>query len=108
MKIELLYFDDCPSYRTAQRLLSEALAEEGLSGEIEMIAIKDDADAQRWKFAGSPTIRLDGVDPFPRDETNYGLECRIYVTPAGYQGWPTKAMLRAALNSNLSPPISNL
>jgi hypothetical protein len=101
MKIELLYFDGCPSYQTADRLLREALAEENHSATIEMIKIETEADAQRWKFVGSPTIRLDGVDPFPRDETNYGLECRVYVTPDGYRGWPTKAMLRDALNSNL-------
>ena len=28
LKVELLYFDGCPSYRTAERLLREALADE--------------------------------------------------------------------------------
>jgi hypothetical protein len=97
MKIELLYFDDCPSYQTARDLLSEVLKEEGLSGEIKLIEIRTDADAQLWKFAGSPTIRIDDVDPFPRDETNYGLECRVYQTPQGYSGWPTKEMLQQAV-----------
>jgi hypothetical protein len=101
MKIELLYFDDCPAYRTSRQLLSEVLAEEHLSAKIEMIEIKNDADARRWKFAGSPTIRLDGVDPFPQAGTNYGLACRVYVTPAGYRGWPTKAMLKSALHRAL-------
>ena len=99
MKIELLYFDGCPSYQTAEKLLQEVLNEAGRSAPIELIEIKTDADAQRWKFVGSPTIRLDGVDPFPRDETNYGLECRVYQTPQGYSGWPTKEMLRTALES---------
>ena len=99
MKIELLYFEDCPSYQTAEKLLREVLAEEGQSAEIEKIVIENDADAQRWKFPGSPTIRIDDVDPFLRSEGDYGIECRVFVTPNGLQGWPTKEMLREALKN---------
>jgi len=97
LKVELLYFDGCPSYRMAERLLREALAEQGASAEIAMIQIADDDDAKRAKFVGSPTIRIDGVDPFRYDEANDGMECRIYVTPEGLKGWPTKAMLEEVL-----------
>ncbi len=99
MKIDLLYFEGCPSYRMAEQLLREALAEMGLSESIEMIAIANETDAQRWRFAGSPTIRFDGVDPFLHDVGDYGLECRVFQTPDGLRGWPTKTMLREALNS---------
>ena len=99
MKIELLYCDDCPSYQMAQKLLGEVLAEEQLPGEIKLIAIRTDADAQHWKFLGSPTIRFDGVDPFAQGETHYGLECRVYLRPDGLRGWPTKNMLREAVNN---------
>ena len=94
MKIEFLYFDECPSYQTADTLLREALAEEGQLAEIVKIKIENDADAQRWKFLGSPTIRFDGIDPFEQATSDYGMECRVFVTPHGLQGWPTKAMLR--------------
>lgn len=97
MKIELLYFDDCPSYLTAKQLLSEALTEQGLTGEIEMIEIKTEADVQRWKFIGSPTIRFDDVDPFDQGTSNYGMECRVFNTPQGLIGWPTKQLLSDAL-----------
>ena len=98
MKIELLYIDGCPSYHVAEELLREVLAEAKLSGRIETIEIKTDTDAQRWKFPGSPTIRFDGVDPFAQDAAIYGLECRIYLTPGGLRGWPTKEMLREAVS----------
>ncbi len=94
MKVELLYFDECPSYHAAEMLLREALAEEGQAAEIVKIKIENEADAQRWKFPGSPTIRFDGVDPFQQGTNDYGLECRVFVTPNGLQGWPTKAMLQ--------------
>lgn len=97
LKVELLYFDGCPSYRMAERLLGEALADEGLAEPIELIPVAGDADAERLKFVGSPTIRVDGVDPFAPGAVDYGMQCRVYLTPEGLKGWPTRAMLRQAL-----------
>ena len=97
MKIELLYFEGCPSYRIAEDQLREVLAEAQVSDPIEMIDIETETDAQKWRFLGSPTIRFDGVDPFEHGETDYGMECRVYLTPDGLRGWPTKDMLRAAV-----------
>ena len=97
MKIQLLYFDDCPSYQTALKLLQETLSALGRSDVIETIEINNEADVQRWKFIGSPTIRIDGIDPFDQGTSNFGMECRIYPTPDGLKGWPTKSMLVEAL-----------
>ena len=97
MKIQFLYFDDCPSYQTAFALLQEALNAVGRSDVIETIEIKTDADVERWQFIGSPTIRIDGIDPFDQGTSNYGLECRVYPTPKGLIGWPTREMLIEAL-----------
>jgi hypothetical protein len=99
MQIELLYFEDCPSYRVAENLLREVLAEAKVPDRIEMIEVTTETDAQRWKFPGSPTIRFDGIDLFEQDAAIYGLECRVYLTPDGLRGWPTKDMLREAVNN---------
>jgi len=99
VRIELLYFDGCPSYQTAEKLLREVLVGSGRADRIEMIRVADEADAQQLKFVGSPTIRLNGVDPFLHGEANYGMQCRVFVTPEGLKGWPTKDMLRTALKS---------
>ena len=99
VRIELLYFDGCPSYQTAEKLLREVLVGSSRADRIEMIRVADEADAQRLRFAGSPTIRLNGVDPFLHGEANYGMQCRVFVTPEGLKGWPTKDMLRTALKS---------
>lgn len=97
MKIQVLYFDDCPSYQTALTLLQAALGDVGRSDVIQTIEIKDEADVQRWQFIGSPSIRLDGIDPFDQGTSNYGLECRVFKTPEGLLGWPTREMLVEAL-----------
>ncbi len=97
MKIQLLYFDECPSYQTAADVLREALSTAGRSDPIELIEIKTEADVQRWKFIGSPTIRFNGLDPFDQGTSNFGMECRVFNTPDGLIGWPTKQMLIDAL-----------
>ncbi len=62
MQIEVLYFDGCPSYRTAEKTLREVLAKEGMEAEVDMVAVNNDEEAQRLRFPGSPTIRVDGQD----------------------------------------------
>lgn len=42
-------------------------------------------------------IRIDGVDLFPVDHSDYALGCRLYTTPEGMRGWPSSEMIRAAL-----------
>jgi hypothetical protein len=98
MKVEVLYFDGCPTYETAAKTLRAVLAEEGLEAEIELVAVNSDEEARRLRFPGSPTIRVDGRDPFPVPERGErGLGCRVYATPEGLKGSPTTEMLREAL-----------
>jgi hypothetical protein len=102
MKIELLWFDGCPSYQEARASLEQVLREEGIDAPVEMIQVRDHADAVTRKFLGSPTIRLNGVDPFAQPgQNNFAMQCRVYRTPDGLKGSPTKEMLRAAVRSVL-------
>ncbi|MGH9150076.1 MAG: hypothetical protein ACRD0D_08965 [Acidimicrobiales bacterium] len=48
-------------------------------------------------FRGSPTILLDGRDPFAEGEAQVGLSCRRYHTEAGVEGAPSQAQLAAVL-----------
>ncbi len=101
MKVELLWFDGCPSYLRARELLEQVLREENVSTPIEMIQVYDDADALAKKFLGSPTIRLNDMDPFAEPgQDHYAMQCRVYRTPEGLKGVPTKEMLRAAVRAN--------
>jgi hypothetical protein len=98
MKVEVLYFDGCPTYETATKTLRAVLAEEGVEAELELVAVNNDEEAQRLRFPGSPTIRVDGRDLFPAGEReDWRLGCRVYATPEGLRGSPTADMLRAAL-----------
>src|SRR5829696_6922129 len=98
MRVAVLYFDGCPTYRVAEKTLRGVLAQEDVEAEVELVAVNTDQDAQRLRFPGSPTIRVDGEDLFPVPErTEYALGCRMYTTPEGLRGSPTIEILREAL-----------
>ena len=98
MKVEILYFDGCPTYLGASKALRRVLEEQGVDAEVELVAVNTDEEAQELRFAGSPTIRVDGEDLFPVPErAGYALGCRMYTTPEGLRGSPTAEMLKEAL-----------
>jgi hypothetical protein len=99
MKIELLYFDGCPSWETALRNLRDACALEGLTWPIELVEVRDEHEAAAQRFLGSPSIVVDGKDLWPESRNAYYLSCRMYRTPDGPRGWPTVAMLRERLRA---------
>ncbi len=79
MTVEFLFWEDCPSHPKALVQLREAMNELGLDqAVIEMREIQTEADAERERFVGSPTIRIDGVDIQQTENEPYGLTCRVY------------------------------
>ena len=102
MNIELLYFDDCPSWKNALDVLEESLDKLGVSPKVSLIPVETQEEAEKNEFTGSPMIRVNGVDLFPTGQTNYALGCRVYQTPEGYKGWPTEQMV----SEKLQPLVS--
>lgn len=98
MKIELLYFDGCPSWETALQNLKTACALEGVTAPVELVEIRDDDEAAARRFLGSPSILVDGQDLWPAQRKAYYMSCRMYRTPEGMRGWPTVEMLRERLH----------
>ncbi len=95
MKVELLYFEDCPNWRVADSRLRSVAEPLGLVVEHRLITTPEQAETAG--FRGSPTILIDGVDPFARGDEPFGLACRVFETPEGPAGSPTLDQLRAAL-----------
>src|SRR3954451_13894851 len=65
MKVELLYFDGCPSYEALLPRLRSLFAEAGVAAEVELHRVETEEDAVAQRFLGSPTLRVDGVDVEP-------------------------------------------
>jgi glutaredoxin len=99
MNVTLQHFEDCPHWRKADRLLNQALAEEGIDAEVTYQVINSNEEAVEHGFKGSPTILIDGVDPFFKSDAPVGLGCRIYMTEDGPTGSPSLGQIRRALTT---------
>jgi hypothetical protein len=99
VRIEVLYFDGCPNHEALLPRLREILARTGVSAEIDLRRIASDEAAQRERFLGSPTVRVNGhdVEPDAERRTDFGLKCRLYATPTALSGQPEEEWLQAAL-----------
>jgi len=99
MRIELLWWEGCPSHPEALDELRRIMSEEGLDPElIERREITSDEQAERERFPGSPTILIEGVDVRPADGAPIGLTCRLYRLRDGRPSpTPDPEDVRAAL-----------
>jgi len=98
VKIDLLFVPDCPNHAIALSRIVEASRASGVTGtEISERVIKNDAEAHAVGMHGSPTILIDGRDPFVEAGTPPSMSCRLYRTAAGFEGAPSVAELIAAL-----------
>ena len=100
MKVEVLYFEGCPSYAQLLPRLRELLASEGIDEEVEIRRVETRQDAERERFLGSPTVRIDGedVDPSAKDRDDFGLKCRLYRTDDGLVRTPAESWIHAKLD----------
>lgn len=84
VRIELYFWEGCPSYPEAKDLLEQVLADHGLDATVEMREVRTHAEAAELRFPGSPTIRIDGRDVDPVGaQAAPALTCRIYRLPGG-------------------------
>jgi hypothetical protein len=79
-RVELLWWEGCPSSEEAHELVRDLMAEAGLDPDsLRSIEVATEATAEREEFVGSPTIRVDGRDIQPPDAGDpIGLTCRVY------------------------------
>ncbi len=98
MKVELLVVTDCPNEKPAGVLLRSALDDIGLSHlEFATTVIDTPQAAYERNFVGSPTILINGTDPFLDPNQAPALACRVYNTTEGLAGIPDLRDLRRAL-----------
>ena len=95
MTVTVLYFEGCPHWRTADERL-RALADD-CGFDVDRRIVDTPEAAARMGFHGSPTILVDGLDPFASGDEPVGLSCRVYDTPDGPAGAPTVSQLRDVL-----------
>jgi hypothetical protein len=79
VRVEVLHFDGCPSHEALLPRLRELMAQVGLDIPVQLTHIESVAAAERERFLGSPTLRINGqdVDPTAGERTGFGLKCRL-------------------------------
>jgi hypothetical protein len=74
MKLEVLHVPHCANLPSMLERLGEVI-----DLPVTTRVIESDADAAMFGMAGSPTLLIDGVDPFAvPGECDCGVSCRLY------------------------------
>jgi hypothetical protein len=94
--VTLLYFDDCPHWKTVDEHL-RTLSSEFPDLVLSRLLVETPEEAERTSFRGSPSILVDGTDAFAEPNAPVGLSCRVFQTPDGPAGSPTIDQLREVL-----------
>jgi hypothetical protein len=98
--VELLVVPDCPNESVALSVLRLAFDRVGLAAlSVRTTVIASQEQAQECGFVGSPTILINGVDPFVTAGQSPAYACRVYATPAGLSGVPPLDDVISALPS---------
>jgi hypothetical protein len=96
MKLEVLHVPDCPNLSPMLERLAQVT-------DLPVVTrvIDSDAEAARFGMAGSPTLLIDGVDPFTsRDQCECGVSCRLYRAENGrIVSAPSVEQLRDAITA---------
>ena len=97
MELTLLTVPDCPHAAAFGERLSAALAEYP-GAVVRRREVADEQEAATAGMHGSPTLLIDGADPFAGPDQAPSLSCRLYRDEAGRPGGaPSVQALRQAL-----------
>jgi len=86
MRIDLLHVADCPNLVVARERIALALERTGAAATVHEHEVATADEADRSAMSGSPTILVDGVDPF--GGAGPSLACRLYRSGDGVEGAP--------------------
>lgn len=100
--LTLLYVASCPGFPLLARRLRAAIAQSSIDRLLVRARTVRQGEPPVTGFAGSPTLLVNGVDPFPVPAVAAGLGCRHYLTEAGLDASPSIAQLVTALRSQFS------
>lgn len=98
MHVSIVYFDGCPDWDLARERLEHAIDDAGVGHvDVDLVSVATREKALSQGMRGSPTILMDGADPFATPGMPRGLACRIVATEHGPDGSPSVAQLIKAL-----------
>ena len=98
-RIEVMVFDGCPNISAALDRARAAVSDSKVPATVELVHVESDDEAQRQRFLGSPTVRVDGrdIDPSAKDRDDFGMQCRVYSVSGRLDGAPPTEWIASAL-----------
>lgn len=97
LEIDFLYWEGCPAYREALKLLETVLDDEDIAGDVRIHRVDSDDEAAALRFPGSPTIRVAGKDIDEQTDPVFGLSCRVYNVGERMSGVPPRETIVRAI-----------
>lgn len=100
MEVTIRHIEHCACVTEAEHRVTMALERAAVRGAVvRKQLVRSFEEAERLGFIGSPTILIDGVDPFARAEDAPAMACRIYMSPSGPEGSPSIDELEKVMRS---------
>ena len=93
VRIVLLHVPDCPNLALTRDRILEALDVAEIVASVDEVEVATVESAADVGMHGSPTILIDGVDPFDAGSSEASMSCRLFDTPDGFEGAPTVSRL---------------
>ena len=93
----MLVIVGCPRAATLRARIEAAARRLGVPVRIREQVVTDDVDADAWRFPGSPTVLVDGRDPFRLPGLTPSLACRLYRGVGTADGVPNLQAIVDAL-----------
>ena len=77
MKVEvrILFSEGCDNTPPTIDLIEQISSELGIEIDLKMVPVESQDQAQQWKFLGSPTVQVNGLDiePSARSAVAFGF-----------------------------------
>ncbi len=104
--VEFQYFEGCPNSKATLANLQELVREGFIKKEqVKIVEITDLDSAEEFKFQGSPTILVNGIDIYTeRIPIDYSYSCRIYDLENHKTGVLTKEYIREKIRKLTREP----
>lgn len=96
MKVQLLYFPDCPNRDAARHALRRSMSSLGMTVPFEELDVTGPSTPEELRAWGSPTILVDGLDVGSELRPVGAGSCRLY---ADRRGVPTDDQICALLRA---------
>jgi hypothetical protein len=102
MQLIVLAERGCPNAPVLKDRMAAVL--EGRAGvSVSQQVISDEGEAARWGMHGSPTLLIDGADPFAEPGQTPSMSCRLYRDENGrLSGSPSVGQLRQVIEQALA------